>query len=150
MSEVSQDADQQAAYREAAVELGKGIALGLVPFLGQAIDAYDTIESSIALYQAKSAEDTEDTQFDFLLALIGWIPGPGDGVKKSLRIVNRDPERFAPVLYDLLRFVLQECGIKTSPETLLEEIFNAGQLREQIDTIRQGVENSSVYSSLPE
>lgn len=150
MSEVDQSADRQAAYQEAAVELGKGIALGLVPFLGQAIDAYDTVESSIALYQAKTAEDKENAQFDFLLALVGWIPGPGDGVKKSLRIVNRDPDRFAQVLYDLLRFVLQECGIKTSPEALLEEIFNASKLKAQIDTIRQGVEDSSVYQSLPE
>jgi hypothetical protein len=150
MSEVDQIDDRQAAYQEAAVELGKGIALGLVPFLGQAIDAYDTIESSIALYQAKAAEEKENAQFDFLLALVGWIPGPGDGVKKSLRIVNRDPDRFAPVLYDLLRFVLQECGIETSPETLLEEIFNARQLKTQIDTIRQGVEDSSIYQSLPE
>ncbi|MBS1161827.1 MAG: hypothetical protein H6R15_4246 [Proteobacteria bacterium] len=150
MSEVDQSADRQAAYQEAAVELGKGIALGLVPFLGQAIDAYDTVESSITLYQAKAAEDKENAQFDFLLALVGWIPGPGDGVKKSLRIVNRDPDRFAPVLYDLLRFVLQECGIKTSPEALLEEIFNASKLKTQIDTIRQGIEDSSAYQSLPE
>jgi hypothetical protein len=150
MSEVDQSTDRQAAYQEAAIELGKGIALGLVPVLGQAIDAYDTVESSIALYQAKAAEDKENAQFDFLLALVGWIPGPGDGVKKSLRIVNRDPDRFAPVLYDLLRFVLQECGIKTSPEALLEEIFNASKLKAQIETIRQGVEDSSVYQSLPE
>jgi len=150
MSDVEQSTDRTAAYEEAAIELGKGIALGLVPFLGQAIDAYDTVESSIALYQAKAAEDKENAQFDFLLALVGWIPGPGDGVKKSLRIVNRDPDRFAPVLYDLLRFVLQECGIQTNPETLLEEIFSAGKLKAQIDTIRQGVEDSSVYQSLPE
>jgi len=150
MSEVDQSTDRQAAYQEAAIELGKGIALGLVPVLGQAIDVYDTVESSIALYQAKAAEDKENAQFDFLLALVGWIPGPGDGVKKSLRIVNRDPDRFAPVLYDLLRFVLQECGIKTSPEALLEEIFNASKLKAQIETIRQGVEDSSVYQSLPE
>lgn len=150
MSDVEQSTDRTAAYEEAAIELGKGIALGLVPFLGQAIDAYDTVESSITLYQAKAAEDKENAQFDFLLALVGWIPGPGDGVKKSLRIVNRDPDRFAPVLYDLLRFVLQECGIQTSPETLLEELFNASKLKAQIDTIRQGVEDSSVYQSLPE
>ncbi|KPY57632.1 Uncharacterized protein ALO46_05038, partial [Pseudomonas syringae pv. solidagae] len=44
--------DRSDAYQEAAVELAKGIALGAVPFLGQAIDAYDTIESSIVLYNA--------------------------------------------------------------------------------------------------
>jgi len=150
MSEIEQDEDRRAAYKEAAIELGKGIGIGLVPILGQAIDAYDTIESSIALYQAKAAEDKENAQFDFLLALVGWIPGPGDGVKKSLRIVNRNPDRFAPVLYDLLRFVLNECGIQTSPEALLEEIFNASALKARIDDIRQGVEDASAFQSLPE
>jgi hypothetical protein len=83
-------------------------------------------------------------------ALIGWIPGPGDGVKKSLRIVNKDPQRYAPVLFDMLRFVLQECGIHTSPEALLDAIFDAGKLRAQLDTIEQGVTESSTFQSLPE
>ena len=48
--------DRSAAYQEAAVELAKGIALGAVPFLGQAIDAYDTIESAIVLYNAESTD----------------------------------------------------------------------------------------------
>jgi hypothetical protein len=82
--------------------------------------------------------------------LIGWIPGPGDGVKKSLRIVNRDPQRFAPVLFDLLRFVLQECGIDTSPEALLNEIFDADKLRQQIGEIEHGVVESSGFEALPE
>lgn len=142
--------DQAEAYKEAAVELGKGIALGLIPVLGQVIDAYDTIESSITLHQSKAGEDKENAQFDFLLALIGWIPGPGDGVKKALRIVNRDPQRFAPVLFDLLRYVLQECGVETSPEALLDELFNAGKLKAQIEEIKKGVQDSSAFQSLPD
>lgn len=143
-------ADRSQAYKEAAIELGKGIAIGLVPFIGQAIDAYDTVESSIALYRAKEAEHKEEAQFDFLLALVGWIPGPGDGVKKSLRIVNRDPQRFAPVLFELLRFVLKECGIDTSPEALLDQIFSTSKLKSQIQEIKSGVLQSSVYTSLPQ
>ncbi|RMT29141.1 hypothetical protein ALP49_01585, partial [Pseudomonas syringae pv. solidagae] len=77
------------------------------------------------------------------MAIIGWIPGPGDGLKKSLRIVNKDPERYAPVLFDLLRFVLQECGIRTSPEALLEQVFNAGKLTADVDEIITGVKGSS-------
>lgn len=142
--------DRQAAYKEAAVELGKGIALGLVPFLGQAIDVYDTIESSIVLYNAKKADDKENAQFDLVLALVGWIPGPGDGVKKSLRLVNKNPDRFAPVLFDLLRFVLQECGIHTNPEALLQQIFNADKLKAQLQEIRRGIEESSTFQALPE
>lgn len=141
--------DRNAAYQEAAVELAKGIALGAVPFLGQAIDAYDTIESSIVLCNAKSAGGKEDAQFDLLMAIIGWIPGPGDGLKKSLRIVNKDPQRYAPVLFDLLRFVLQECGIKTSPEELLKQVFDAGKLTAELDEIITGVKGSSAFQSLP-
>lgn len=142
--------ERKAAYKEAAVELGKGIAMGLVPFLGQAIDVYDTIESSLSLYNAKKADDKENAQFDLILAIVGWVPGPGDGVKKSLRLVNKNPDRFAPVLFDLLRFVLQECGIHTSPEALLEEIFNAGKLKAQLKDIKEGIEDSSVFQNLPE
>ncbi|WP_448092748.1 hypothetical protein [Pseudomonas lini] len=141
--------DRSAAYQEAAVELAKGIALGAVPFLGQAIDAYDTIESSIVLYNAESTAGKEDAQFDLLMAVIGWVPGPGDGLKKSLRIVNKDPQRYAPVLFDLLRFVLQECGIKTSPEELLKQIFDAGKLHAELDEIITGVKGSSTFQSLP-
>ena len=120
-----------------------------MPFLGQAIDAYDTIESAIVLYNAESTAGKEDVQFDLLMAVIGWIPGPGDGLKKSLRIVNKDPQRFAPVLFDLLRFVLQECGIKTSPEELLKQIFDAGKLRGELDEIITCVKGSSTFQSLP-
>ncbi len=141
--------DRSTAYQEAAVELAKGIALGAVPFLGQAIDAYDTIESSIVLYNAETTDGKEDAQFDLLMAVIGWIPGPGDGLKKSLRIVNKDPQRYAPVLFDLLRFVLQECSIKTSPEELLKQVFDAGKLRTELDDIITGVKGSSTFQSLP-
>ncbi|WP_081031653.1 hypothetical protein [Pseudomonas syringae group genomosp. 3] len=82
-------------------------------------------------------------------AAIGWIPRPGDGLKKSLRIVNKDPERYAPVLFDLLRFVLQECGIKTSPEELLKQVFNAGKLTADVDQIIAGVKGSSTFQNLP-
>lgn len=141
--------NQQPAYQEALTELAKGVALGAVPFLGQAIDAYDTVESAIVLYNAESADGKENAQFDLLLAIIGWVPGPGDGLKKSLRIVNRDPQRFAPVLFDLLRFVLQECGIKSSPEELLAEVFDAGALRAELNEIITGVKGSSAFKSLP-
>ncbi|MEG0118764.1 hypothetical protein PS718_04472 [Pseudomonas fluorescens] len=141
--------DRNAAYQEAAVELAKGIALGAVPFLGQAIDAYDTVESAIVLYNAETNDGKEDAKFDLLMAVIGWIPGPGDGLKKSLRIVNRDPQRYAPVLFDLLRFVLEECGVRTSPEELLKQIFDASKLRAELDDIITAVKGSSTFQSLP-
>lgn len=140
------------AYQDAALELGKSIALGAIPFLGQAIDAYDTVESAIRWYKNNNhdGEALDEAKFDFILSLIGWVPGPGDGVKKSLRLVNKDPDRYAPVLFDLLRFVLHECGIKTSPEELLAQIFNASRLSSAIGDIREAVEDSSAFDTLPE
>jgi len=140
------------AYQDAALELAKSIALGAIPFLGQAIDAYDTVESAIRWYKNNNLdiEALDEAKFDFILALIGWVPGPGDGVKKSLRLVNKDPDRYAPVLFDLLRFVLDECGIKTSPEELLAQIFNASRLSSAIGDIREAVEDSSAFDTLPE
>jgi hypothetical protein len=120
-----------------------------VPFLGQAIDAYDTVESCLTLYRSETPDAKEDAEFDLVLALVGWIPGPGDGVKKSLRLVNRDPQRFAPVLFDLLRFILSECGIKTSPEMLLEQMFDAAALGSEIDEVMTGVKSSSTFKALP-
>lgn len=143
-------AERAAAREQAALELGKSIALGLVPFVGQAIDVYDTIESAIALHGAGEGEPSETAQFDFLLALVGWVPGPGDGIKKSLRIVNRDPQRYAPVLFDLLRFVLRECGVQTSLEALLDAVFDAGYLRAQLAEIERGVVEAQTFQALPE
>jgi len=143
-----EEGERNAAIKEAGLELGKAIALGMVPYLGQAIDIYDTVESLWVLHGAESEPAKDDAKFDLVLALVGWVPGPGDGVKKSLRLVNKDPQRYAPILFDLLRRVLEICKIDTSPETLLDELFNAGKLRTSIDKIRQAIEDSEVFRSL--
>lgn len=142
------DAAQQDAYIEAAEELGKSIAIGLVPFVGQAIDIYDTLESAWRIFGADKAETKEDAKFDMVLALVGWIPGPGDGVKKSLRLVNKEPKRFGPILFDLLRKVLELCGVETSPEALLGELFNAGKLQAQLADVQSAIESSELYESI--
>ena len=143
-----QNAERYAAYKDAAQELSLAIGLGLVPVLGQAVDIYDTLESIWRLRASQKPDATEDAKFDLILAIVGWIPGPGDGVKKSLRLVNHNPQRFAPVMFDLLREVLNLCNIKTSPEALLDEIFNAGKLRAQIGEIRKSIEDSSLFREL--
>jgi hypothetical protein len=138
------------AYEDAAVELGTAIAIGAVPIVGQLIDLYDTLESAYALYRAQTDDEKDDAKFDMILAIVGWVPGPGDGVKKSLRIVNKDPERYAPVLFDLLRRVLRLAGVETSPEALLAGIFDAGYLKGQMASIKQGVRSYQAYQALPE
>lgn len=138
------------AYKDAAVELGTAVAIGAVPIVGQLIDLYDTLESAYALYRAQTDEEKDNAKFDMVLAIVGWVPGPGDGVKKSLRIVNKDPERYAPVLFDLLRRVLHLAGVETSPEALLGGIFDAGYLKAQMASIKQGVRGYEAYQALPE
>lgn len=139
---------EERAYAEAAKEIGASIALGLVPFLAQAIDIYDTVESIWRIQGAKTLDTKEDAKFDLILALVGWVPGPGDGVKKSLRLVNKDPQRFAPILFDLLRRVCEIANIKTSPEVLLEKLFDARMLASQIGEIRAAILESSPVKQL--
>ena len=101
-----------------------------MPFLGQAIDAYDTVESAIRVYQSETAASKEEAQFDLVLAIIGWIPGPGDGVKKSLRLVNRDPERFAPVLFDFGIHAI--CGTRVTDEAEVVRHISQGACFKQL------------------
>lgn len=54
------------------------------------------------------------------------------------------------MLFDLLRFVLDKCGIETSPEELLAQIFDANRLKAEIGDIRKKLENSRVFKKLPE
>lgn len=145
-----QKKDRQDAYKEAATQLGTAIAMGFVPYLGQAIDLYDTIWALIDLAGAETSEQKDDARFDTILAIVGWVPGPGDGVKKSLRIVNKNPDRYAPVLFDLLREVLQICGIKTSPEELLDKIFNEARIKASLEEIQTSIKNSDLFKELPE
>lgn len=145
----AQKQERQEAYKEAAAELATAIAMGFVPYLGQAIDLYDTIWSLVDLARAKTPEQKDDARFDTILAVIGWIPGPGDGVKKSLRIVNKNPDRYAPVLFDLLREVLQTCGIKTNPEALLDKMFNEAKIKADISEIQTSIKRSDLFKDLP-
>ncbi|WP_244997585.1 hypothetical protein [Pseudomonas viridiflava] len=82
-------------------------------------------------------------------AVIGWDPEPDDVLKKSLRIGNKDPQRYTLVPFDLLRFVLQECRIKTNPQELRRQVLQAGKLAAKLDEIITGVKGSSTFQSLP-
>lgn len=73
---------------EIVEEISAAVAAGLVPFLCQAINIYDTIESLLSLNNSHSAEAQAEAKFDLVLALVGWIPGAGAGVKRTIRIVN--------------------------------------------------------------
>lgn len=142
--------DRKAAYAEVAGQLATSIAMGVVPYLGQAIDLYDTIWALVDLGRAETPEQKDNARFDTILAVIGWVPGLGDGVKKSLRVVNKNPDRYAPVLFDLLREVLVICKIKTSPEALLDQLFNEAGIKQNLGEIQTSIKNSDLFKELPQ
>ncbi|WP_312515216.1 hypothetical protein [Massilia sp.] len=130
-------------------EIGTAVAAGLVPVVGQAINVYDTIECLLALHNSKGVEAENEAKFDLVLAIVGWIPGAGGGVKKTIRIVNKNPARYAPILFDVLRMVCLKLSIRTSPEVLLEKLFDAAGLIAVLGAVQSSVEKSWAYEQLP-
>ncbi|MDD1012109.1 PoNe immunity protein domain-containing protein [Pseudomonas rubra] len=144
------DSDEDFAYdiKAAGVTLSDAIDAASVAHLAQALNAYDTVEAILALNLATDQQEEDDAFFDLALALLGWVPGPGHGLKRVLRLVNRDPEKHAEQLYDLLRHVLLNCQLKTSPDALLEESLNAEVLRAELAQIIAAVQTSATFLDL--
>ncbi|ATE61636.1 hypothetical protein [Thauera sinica] len=141
----------QVDLQDFLVDVGKSVALGMLPFLGQAIDIYDTAYAAYDLYQNKdgSAEQREEACFGVVMAAVGWIPGPGDGIKKTLKTINRDPERYAPLLLDAVRYVLYQAGYKVDPYAFLMESIDAERIRSLIEGARSDIAKSEFFSHCP-
>ena len=56
------------------------IAVGFVPFVGQIADARDTAAAANQIWNGESGG-----WFNFSAAMVGWIPGVGDGIKAAMR-----------------------------------------------------------------
>ena len=95
----------------------------------------DLARASYNLYQEKS----DDNYFEVILCVIGFIPGPGDGLKAGLRIVNRKPE----ILFELIRFIMTHCKIYGNPEQWLSEIISDTKIRELIRSGKREALNAS-------
>ncbi|RZH35305.1 hypothetical protein [Acinetobacter pittii] len=112
----------------------QAIAIGFSP-AGVALDVADLARASYNLYQEKS----DDNYFEVILCVIGFIPGPGDGLKAGLRIVNRKPE----ILFELIRFIMTHCKIYGNPEQWLSEIISDTKIRELIRSGKREALNAS-------
>ncbi|MEJ5138076.1 MULTISPECIES: hypothetical protein [Acinetobacter] len=112
----------------------QAIAIGFSP-AGIALDVADLARASYNLYQEKS----DDNYFEVILCVIGFIPGPGDGVKAGLRIVNRKPE----ILFELIRFIMAHCKIYGDPERWLSELISDKKIRELIRSGKREALNAS-------
>lgn len=135
-------------YPEAKDDLIKAIHRGRLPLLTQELNAYDCIQAIFELDAINNPQDEEDAFFDLALALIGWIPGPGQDLKLILRAINRAPQRHDEKLFDLIRHSLMACRLKTSPEQLLEKCLDAQRLAEELPEIVNGVRASSTFNGL--
>ena len=71
--------------------------------------------------------------------MIGFVQGPGDGVKASLRIVNRKPE----ILFELIRFVMERCKIYDDPDKWLSDLISETKIRELIRSGKHAALNAS-------
>lgn len=132
-------------------ETAKGIAIGFLPFVGQAIDIYDTAYAAYDLYQTSEndPEAHDEALFNIGIAIIGWIPGPGDGIKHILKTVNRAPKKFASVLLDAIRHVLYRAGQKIDPYLFLMEATSSSTLEKLITGAKHTILHSSIYQRCP-
>lgn len=99
-------------------------ALGLVPGVGQVIDARDILKALVSL-AANPASPAG--WFDLITSLIGLIPGGGDAVKRSLRAVKA-----GRLTLDGLFTGLRKLGVG-NPEKILAECLDIGRLRKYLD-----------------
>lgn len=129
-------------------EIGTAVSTGQAPFLGQAINIYDTIESLTALHNSKTPAAKEEAQFDLVLAIVGWIPGAGAGVKKTIRLINFYPGH-APNFFDFLRNVCATLEIHTSPVVLLDKLFDTAALTSLLGAIKACIEKSWMFEQMP-
>ena len=113
------------------------IAVGFSP-AGIVLDVADLARASYNLYQEKS----DDNYFEVILCVIGFIPGPGDGVKVGLKIVNRKPE----ILFELIRFIMTHCKQYGDPEKWLGEIVNDKKIRELIRSAKNAALDASKHN----
>ncbi|BAK75939.1 hypothetical protein NH8B_1109 [Pseudogulbenkiania sp. NH8B] len=98
--------------------------LGLVPGVGQVIDARDILK---ALVMLGGNPASPSGWFDLITALIGLIPGGGDAVKRSLRAVKA-----GALSLDGLFTALRKFGVG-NPEKILAECLDMGRLRKYLD-----------------
>lgn len=95
-------------------------ALGLVPGVGQVIDARDILKALVTL---GSNPASPGGWFDLITALIGLIPGGGDAVKRSLRGVKS-----GGITLDGLFAGLRKMGVG-NPEKILADCLDLGRLK---------------------
>ena len=114
--------------------------LGLVPGVGQVIDARDIIRGLTAL----SANPANfGGWFEFITALIGLVPGGGDFLKRAMRQVHRGairPEMF----FDVIRR-----GGYGNPEMLIKQCLDFSTLQKHMAKLVTELRAGKLLDLLP-
>lgn len=145
------DTDQQ-AIQDAVEQIGLSMAANAFPLFYVAQNVYDTSESVWNVWNARNSTDELtkiETGIDLVFAVVGWVPVVGAGVKRTFRLVNHKSEIYGPVLFDILRLVLQKAGVHTSPEELVDKLFDASGLKKLLTESREHIEHSWMYRRMP-
>ncbi|WP_234775358.1 hypothetical protein [Paraburkholderia tropica] len=145
------DNDQQ-AVEDAVEQIGISMAANAFPLFYVAQNVYDTSESVWNVWNARSATDEMtkiETGIDLVFAVVGWVPVVGAGVKRTFRLVNHRSEIYGPLLFDILRMVLQRAHCPTSPEELVDKLFDASGLKKLLTESREHIEKSWLYREMP-
>ncbi|KWF14226.1 hypothetical protein [Burkholderia ubonensis] len=145
------ETDQQ-AIDDAVKQIGLQMAANVIPLFYVAQNVYDTSQSLIDVWNARNSTDEMakvESGIDLVFAVVGWVPVVGAGVKRTFRLVNHKSEIYGPLLFDILRLVLQRAHCPTSPEQLVDKLFDASGLKKLLTDAREHIEKSWMYRDLP-
>lgn len=138
------DNDQQ-AIEDAVEQIGLSMASNAFPLFYVAQNVYDTSESVWTVWNSRDSTDEMvkvEAGIDLVFAVVGWVPVVGAGVKRTFRLVNHKSDIYGPLLFDILRLVLQRAGVHTSPEELVDKLFDASGLKTVLTGAREHIEKS--------
>ncbi|MBY4728266.1 MULTISPECIES: hypothetical protein [Burkholderia] len=145
------ESDQQ-AIEDAVKEIGWSMAANAVPMFYVAQNVYDTTESVWTVWNARESADEMtkiEAGIDLVFAVVGWVPVVGAGVKRTFRLVNHKSEIYGPLLFDILRLVLQQAHIQTSPDALIDKLFDATGVKKYLTEAREHIQKSWLYREMP-
>lgn len=145
------DNDQQ-AIEDAFEQIGLSMASNAFPLFYVAQNVYDTSESVWTVWNSRDSTDEMvkvEAGIDLVFAVVGWVPVVGAGVKRTFRLVNHKSDIYGPLLFDILRLVLQRAGVQTSPEELVDKLFDASGLKTVLTGAREHIEKSWLFKEMP-
>lgn len=115
------------------------VALGMVPVVGQIIDARDII---LGLIDVSEQPEDADAWFNLITALIGLVPGGGDALKRALRAIHRLQ---APA--DTLLAMLRGFG-RGNVEKLVLDMLDVSRIKGSMQTLQATLRSNGFLQTL--